>query len=207
MGWRKWFLVGLALGLCVWALVKVAPPSRANPSVQADSRGPSQYLSSGVFTTAHSSATSAVTDFLDVHPEHPAQPIAYTHKVHLANGLKCEDCHVGVDQGPDARIPGVAFCMTCHQAIDTDNPEIRKIAAYAARGEEIPWVRVYNYSPSAHVKFNHAPHIRAGVQCASCHGDMTTQTTAERKVNLNMGYCVQCHREKQVSVDCELCHN
>jgi hypothetical protein len=164
-------------------------------------------LSSGVFTTAHPSATSAVKDFLDFHPEHPVQPIAYTHKVHLANGLQCENCHVGVDQGPDARIPGVTFCMTCHQAIDTDNPEIKKIAAYAQRGEEIPWVRVYNYSPSAHVKFNHAPHIRAGVQCASCHGDMTTQTTAERKINLNMGTCIQCHRAKQVSVDCELCHN
>ncbi len=53
--------------------------------------------------------------------------------------------------------------MTCHQVIDTNNPEIKKIAAYQARGEDIPWVRVYNYSASAHVRFNHAPHIRAGV--------------------------------------------
>lgn len=207
MGSRKWLLVLLVLGLCVWAVVNVAPPSQADTSRQTDSPGPSQYLSSGVFTTAHPSATSAVADFLDVHPTHPVQPIAYTHKVHLANGLQCEVCHVGVDQGPDARIPGVTFCMTCHQAVDTDNPEIKKIAEYAKHGEEIPWVRVYNYSPSAHVKFNHAPHIRAGMQCAACHGDMTTQTTAERKVNLNMGYCIQCHREKRVSVDCDMCHN
>src|ERR1700722_12212289 len=207
MRWRKWFLGILVSSLCVWVLVKVAPSSPGDAQVHSDSSEPSQYLSSGVFTTAHPSAASAVTDFLDRHPEHPVQPIAYTHKVHLANGLQCEMCHVGVDQGPDARIPGVAFCMTCHQAIDTDNPEIKKIAAYAQRGEEIPWVRVYGYNQSAHVKFNHAPHIRAGVQCASCHGDMTTQTTAERKVNLNMGFCIECHRAKQVSVDCELCHN
>ena len=90
--------------------------------------------------------------------------------------------------------------------IATDRPEIKKIAAYKARGEEIPWVRVYNYSESAHVQFNHAPHIRAGVNCATCHGDMTKQTTAERKVNLNMGFCINCHTQKKVSIDCETCH-
>ncbi len=134
------------------------------------------------------------------------QPIAYTHKVHLANGMKCTDCHVGVDQGPEPQIPNVTVCMTCHMAIDTGNPEIKKIAAYQTRGEAIPWVRVYNYSDSAHVRFNHAPHIRAGVDCATCHGDMTKQTTAERKVDLNMGFCVNCHKQKRVSVDCETCH-
>ena len=107
MGWRKCCLVILVLGPCVWGLVKVASPSQADTPVHADSSAASPYLSSGVFTTAHPSATSAVKDFLDFHPEHPVQPIAYTHKVHLANGLQCENCHVGVDQGPDARIPGV----------------------------------------------------------------------------------------------------
>ena len=70
------------------------------------------------------------------------------------------------------------------QVIATDRPEIKKVAAYQARGEDIPWVRVYDYSASAHLKFNHAPHIRAGVDCSNCHGDMTKQTTAERAVNL-----------------------
>jgi hypothetical protein len=201
MGWRKWLLIIIVGGTCALALVKIAPPS------QADSPKASQYVTAGVFTVAHPSASAAVKDFVDIHPKHPVQPIAYTHTVHLANGLQCEFCHVGVDQGPDARIPGVTFCMTCHQAIATDKPEIKKLAAYADRGEEIPWVRVYNYSESAHVKFNHAPHIRAQVQCASCHGDMTKQTTAERKVDMNMGYCINCHKQKQVSIECDTCHN
>ena len=59
---------------------------------------------------------------------------------------------------------------------------------------------------SAHVRFNHAPHIRAGVDCASCHGDLTKQTTAERKIDLNMGFCLNCHTQKKVSIDCETCH-
>ena len=201
MGWRI-CLVMMVAGISAWALREVVLPSRATSA-----SGPPQYVTSGVFTPAHPTASDAIRDFLDIHPEHPVQPIAYTHTVHLAKGLPCTFCHVGVDQGPEARIPGVNVCMSCHSSIATDRPEIKKIAAYKARGEEIPWVRVYNYSPSAHVKFNHAPHIRAGMQCAACHGDMTTQTTAERKVNLNMGYCIQCHREKQVSVDCDVCHN
>jgi hypothetical protein len=200
MVWQKWLLLMVLAVAGAWALVKAVPISHAG---QTDS---SAYVTSGVFTTAHPTAALAVKDFLDFHPEHPVQPIAFTHAVHLANGLQCEFCHVGVDQGPEAQIPGVALCMTCHIAIDADKPVIKKVAAYQARSEEIPWVRVYNYSDSAHVRFNHAPHIRAGVSCATCHGDMTKQTTAERKVNVNMGFCVECHKQKQVSVDCETCH-
>jgi hypothetical protein len=200
-GLGKWSLIIVAVA-CVWALVKIALPGQA-----ARASGPPDYVTTGVFTTSHPTALAAAKDFLDIHPEHPAQPIAFTHTVHLAKGLQCNFCHASVDQGPEASIPDVTFCMTCHSAIDTDHPEIKKIAAYKASGEEIPWVRVYNYSESAHVKFNHAPHIRAGVDCATCHSDMTKQTTAERKVNLDMGFCLQCHEQKKVSIDCETCHD
>ncbi|MGC2404394.1 MAG: cytochrome c3 family protein [Acidobacteriaceae bacterium] len=200
LGWRRWLLlIAAAAGACL--LVRIALPHRGIRAAEQPA-----YVTSGVFTPAHPDAYAAIKDFLDIHPEHPVQPIAYTHKVHLAKGLPCTFCHVGVDQGPEARIPGVNVCMSCHQSIATDRPEIKKIAAYKARGEEIPWVRVYNYSESAHVRFNHAPHIRAGVDCASCHSDLTQQTTAERKVNLNMGFCLNCHTQKKVSVDCETCH-
>lgn len=96
--------------------------------------------------------------------------------------------------------------MTCHIAIDADHPEIKKIAAYQAKGQNIPWERVYGFQQTAHVKFNHAPHIRAGVDCSTCHGDMTKQTVAVRAVNLNMGYCINCHVQHKVSIDCVTCH-
>lgn len=198
--WKKWLMIGLA-GAGAWALVQIALPPRP-----ARAEGASEYTTSGVYTTAHPTVLAAVRDFLDFHPEHPVQPIAYTHTVHLAKGLQCTFCHVGVDQGPEARIPDVTVCMSCHQVIATDRPEIKKVAAYKARGEDIPWVRVYNYSQSAHVRFNHAPHIRAQVDCSTCHGDMTKQTSAERKKNLNMGFCINCHKQNNVSVDCETCH-
>jgi hypothetical protein len=96
--------------------------------------------------------------------------------------------------------------MVCHAAIATEHPEIQKLAAYQERGEDVPWQRVYDYSPSAHVRFQHAPHIRAGVDCARCHGDMTQQTVAVRAVNLTMGTCVTCHQQEKASVDCTTCH-
>ncbi|MFB3920529.1 MAG: cytochrome c3 family protein [Terriglobia bacterium] len=160
---------------------------------------------STVFTPAHKTVLAAVREFFDRRAL-PVQPIAYTHKAHLANGMQCTDCHTAVETGPVASIPGVQLCMTCHETMATDKPEIKKLAAYAARGEDVPWQRVYDYPPSAHVKFNHAPHIRASVECKICHGDMTQQTVAVRTVNLTMGFCLNCHKLKKASVDCITCH-
>jgi hypothetical protein len=174
-------------------------------TAQAPTPGALSVEDTGVYTTAHNSVSAAVREFFGIRST-PVQPIAFTHKVHLANGLQCVYCHTGVDQGPDATIPSTNFCMTCHAAIDTNNPEIQKIAAYQARDENIPWQRVYGFEQSAHVKFNHAPHIRAGVDCSTCHGDMTKQTVAVQAVKLDMGYCVTCHVQKKVSIDCVTCH-
>jgi Cytochrome c7 and related cytochrome c len=200
LGWQKW-LLWMVAGAGTLALGLIMLSGHATKAAS-----PPGFVTTGIFTPAHPTAYAALQDFIDVHPEHPVQPIAYTHTVHLAKGLPCTFCHVGVDSGPEPRIPGINVCMSCHGSIATDRPEIKKIAAYKERGEDIPWVRVYNYSDSAHVRFNHAPHISAGVDCASCHGDLTKQTTAERKVNMNMGFCINCHTQKKVSIDCETCH-
>ena len=134
------------------------------------------------------------------------QPIAYTHKKHIALGLQCLDCHSMADIGPAATIPSVRKCMLCHAKLGADKPEIKKIAAYAAKGREIPWERVYGFESQALVKFQHAPHIRAKVDCATCHGNMTQADTAQKLVNHNMGSCLTCHRQKGASQDCATCH-
>jgi hypothetical protein len=197
--WGSRLAVAAAI-ICAFLLLGVAVPGAPSPVP-----GPPPDPAAGVFTPAHPSAVSALLDFLSWRSE-PVQPIAFPHKTHLANGLMCETCHMGVTQGAVAGIPDVRFCMSCHVVIAKDRPEIKKVAAYLARGEDIPWQRVYDYSPSAHVRFNHAPHIRSGVQCSSCHGDMTQQTTASRVININMGYCLTCHEQRKVSVDCQTCH-
>ncbi|SPE30147.1 Quinol:cytochrome c oxidoreductase pentaheme cytochrome subunit [Candidatus Sulfopaludibacter sp. SbA6] len=134
------------------------------------------------------------------------QPIAYSHKQHIALGLECLDCHSSADTGASATIPSVRKCMLCHAKIATAKPEIRKLAAYATSKHEIPWQRVYGFPSEALVKFRHSPHFRARIGCAVCHGDMTQATTAERLIKHNMGTCLSCHRQYQASEDCAACH-
>ena len=193
-------LIAVGAGIAAFTALRALPTG--DPQAE---QSQSSWTSTGAFTTAHRTALDAVREFFGRHPV-PVQPIAYTHKVHLANGMECLNCHTGVDTGPDAQLPSVKLCMMCHQVIATDKPEIKKLTAYSERGEDISWQRVYDYPPSSHVKFNHAPHIRAKVDCKICHGDMTQQTVAVRKVDMNMGFCLDCHKQRQASIDCTTCH-
>mgnify|MGYP003345373158 CR=1 FL=1 len=121
--------------------------------------------------------------------------------------LRCtEMCHEGVTQSPVAGLPSVNTCLGCHASIATDKPLIQQFTMQQEKGFDLAWQRVYGYAPQSHVKFNHAPHIRASVECATCHGDIANQTVAQRNVNLHMGVCVTCHREKNASNDCLTCH-
>lgn len=158
-----------------------------------------------VFTPAHPTVLDAVREFLGWRVN-PVQPFAFTHKKHVENQIVCDACHTGVSQGPRAGIPNINVCMRCHTFFAKDRPEIKKLTAIFDSGQDIAWQRVYEFTPSAHVKFNHAPHIHAGVDCSVCHGDVKTMTVAVRAVNLNMGFCLSCHRAKQVSTDCATCH-
>jgi Cytochrome c7 and related cytochrome c len=161
--------------------------------------------SSSSFGPAHASLYDALREYLGLRPT-PVQPIAFDHKIHIQNSLQCTNCHEYASQGPDAGIPDVSFCMSCHQVIAVDKPEIIKLAAYAAKGQDVPWQPVYWFYPEAHVKFWHSPHIRAGVGCEHCHGDVSQQTVAVRSKDLTMNFCLNCHRAKAVSVDCTTCH-
>ena len=162
-------------------------------------------VSSDAFTPAHRTLGGAARDFFLIRPT-AVQPIPFPHKTHLAKKAECIDCHESVEKGPVAGIPSVKTCMICHSQIATDHPLIKQVTAYSDKGIEIPWQRVYGFPREAHVRFNHAPHIRAKVDCSTCHGDLATQTVAERSVDHSMGFCVNCHQAKQASKECLTCH-
>jgi hypothetical protein len=162
--------------------------------------------SSAVFTTARPTVSQAARDFFGIRPT-PVQPIAFPHNKHIEKGLTCtEYCHESATKGPVAGLPSVKTCMICHDAIAADRPLVQQVANYQKEGLDIPWQRVYGYPREAHVRFNHAPHLRANVECSTCHGRVELQTVAERNVDLNMGFCVNCHRQKNASNDCLTCH-
>ena len=167
--------------------------------------GGAPQVSQSVFTPAHKTFGEALRHHFGVMPR-AAQPIAFPHKTHIEKQAMCTDCHETVERGPVAGIPSVKTCMTCHSQIATDRPLIKRVAEFSEKGIEIPWQRVYGFTHEAHVRFNHAPHIRANVECATCHGDVAKMTVAERAVTHNMGFCVSCHRQKNAPNDCLTCH-
>ena len=135
-----------------------------------------------------------------------SQPVAFSHKAHVQLGLSCVDCHSGADVRAAAGIPSVTKCMLCHAKLARENPEVKKVIDYANKNIEIPWERVYSFPASAHVQFQHAPHYRAHIPCAACHGDLTKATVAERMVTHTMGSCLTCHRQRKAPEDCAACH-
>lgn len=143
-------------------------------------------------------------------PEAPHQPVEFDHWQHVTKKdgpeLDCSFCHAHADESPHATIPNVETCMICHSSERVESPEIQKLAAISERGEQPPWVRVYWFEREANVFFTHKPHMRAKVDCSTCHGDVGGSNRVRREVNQSMGWCIDCHRAERASVDCYVCH-
>lgn len=192
-----WLVVSASAVGCGYTSYPTPPPEASLPPL------PGQTFE--VFTPAHSSVGEAIDHFFNRRPT-PEQPFDFPHVTHVERNIRCDFCHSGVNEGPVAGIPGVGSCMICHQAIATESPRIQQLAALNDQGLDLAWERVFGYDEEAHVRFNHAPHIRAEVECATCHGPIAEQTVAQRNVELTMGTCVNCHNERGASIDCLTCH-
>ena len=196
----------LALVLCVAAASSACGVLPAGgPEADSQNDVPSRFGTSPVFTPAHRTAGAAVRAFFGVRPE-AHQPLAFSHQLHLSKEVLCTDCHTGVEKGPVAGLPSISTCLICHSQIATDRPLIKTITDMQAKGLDLSWQRVYGFTPEAHVRFEHAPHVRAKVDCATCHGHLAEQTVATRAVDMTMAFCVNCHKAKQASNDCLTCH-
>jgi hypothetical protein len=134
----------------------------------------------------------------------PQQPVPYSHKAHLALGLKCDSCHKNADPGESMGFPAESFCMGCHQAIKADSPHIQKVAAAAKEKKPIPWVRVYQVP--AYVYFSHRVHTTAGATCDRCHGPVRERDLIAKEVSHDMRSCMACHAETKARTDCSACH-
>lgn len=158
----------------------------------------------------------------------PSQPIQFPHEIHAGtNGIDCKYCHNTVTDSKTAGIPTVNVCMNCHKQVKGRTPdqqakiaEIYKHAGwtgdeYTGKTSPIVWNKVHVLPD--HVYFNHSQHVSVGgIDCKQCHGDMTKQKETARvvpvaelnkiegnipltKATLTMGWCIECHQEKQIS--------
>lgn len=139
----------------------------------------------------------------------PEQPIAFSHVTHVQQvQLDCQYCHWSVNKSSYAAIPEVETCVGCHKWVggqtEEQKQEIAKLNDYYARGAAIPWERVH-VMPD-YVRFNHKRHVKAGVGCQECHGQIPAMEVVERVSSMKMGWCLDCHREQGSSIDCYVCH-
>ena len=142
----------------------------------------------------------------------PPQPIQFNHSLHLGFGVQCLYCHPGAWKGHSSGLPTETKCWGCHQQIAIKNADQQKLADAVKNNEPIQWVPVFILPDF--VYFNHRPHIAFGLNCETCHGELSRMTVAQPRHDLNMGWCLHCHRTLAANdealltrlTDCGTCH-
>jgi hypothetical protein len=124
----------------------------------------------------------------------PEQPIPFSHTLHAGvMKMECLYCHSSAEQGPHAGVPSMDLCMGCHSIVKTDSPHIKKLTEHYQSGKPVPWVRIHKLPD--HAFFNHKWHVAAGVACQTCHGPVEQMNVVKQWSKLEMGACMECHRQ------------
>jgi hypothetical protein len=151
----------------------------------------------------------------------PIQPIPFSHKHHAGEfEIECLYCHTATDESQAAGVPSVELCMGCHSQFPAEYDEIEGIRILKDHWEQkkpIEWIQIHRLPE--HVQFRHNRHIKAGVECQTCHGPVEEidklYLVPDNHIGhlvpvakLEMGWCINCHRQnnQQASQDCLTCH-
>jgi hypothetical protein len=139
----------------------------------------------------------------------PPQPFPYPHEPHISKNIPCVYCHSSAYRSSSAGLPTIAKCNGCHDNIKAETDLEKQWQAYLTDHDNIAWVPVA-LMPDF-VYFSHQPHVKASVECTTCHGDVPNMNEAEPQANWSMGWCLDCHKklapDKFVKLsDCATCH-
>jgi len=148
----------------------------------------------------------------------PVQPIPFSHALHAGTyEIECLYCHSGTDRSRVAGVPSVELCMGCHAQFGGDLEGVQKLKEYWENKEAIEWIQIHRLPE--YVKFRHNRHVAAGIDCQKCHGEVQEMDKVYLVPDtkwwpwllptkkLEMGWCIQCHRENNASQNCLLCHH
>ena len=135
----------------------------------------------------------------------PKQPIPFSHKQHAGDlKINCKMCHPSPDPGERMTIASTSVCMQCHSAVKTESPAIQRLAALDKMKRPVPWAPVYEI-PS-YVFFSHKVHTAKGATCQDCHGPVAEREELSKESDISMGGCMNCHKLKNASLGCAVCH-
>ncbi len=121
------------------------------------------------------------------------QPVQFSHQHHAGGlGIDCRYCHATVEKTPSAGIPPTKTCMNCHSQIWITSPYLEIVRASFRDDKPLHWLRVHDLPDF--VYFNHSVHVKKGVGCATCHGRVDRMPLMRQEAPLQMGWCLDCHR-------------
>lgn len=122
------------------------------------------------------------------------QPVPFSHEHHAgALQIDCRYCHDSVETGALAGLPPTHTCMSCHSQLWTGAEMLAPVRRSLTDDEPLRWNRVSKLPDF--VYFHHGVHVRAGVGCETCHGRVDTMPLTYRAEPLDMGWCLDCHRD------------
>jgi len=135
----------------------------------------------------------------------PVQPIPFSHRAHIAVGVKCLDCHAIRKPGFAAGLPKEETCMACHSTLKKDSQAVQKLADYFKEKTPVPWVRVYRVPD--YVWFSHESHHKGSqIACETCHGPVAERDVLSKEKPTSMASCMECHAARKAPNECNFCH-
>jgi hypothetical protein len=124
------------------------------------------------------------------------QPIQFSHERHVAgNGIDCRYCHTSVEDSSFAGIPPTKTCMNCHAQIFANSPFLQPVRTSFTTNQPLHWTRVHDLPDF--VYFNHSIHVKKGVGCTTCHGQVDRMPLMWQENSLQMEWCLDCHRSPE----------
>jgi hypothetical protein len=124
------------------------------------------------------------------------QPVPFSHKHHANElGIDCRYCHTSVETSSFAGLPPTSTCMTCHSQIWTNSEMLEPVRASFQTDKSLEWARVNALPDFAY--FNHSIHVKKGIGCTTCHGQVGEMPITWKEHTLYMRWCIDCHKHPE----------
>jgi hypothetical protein len=95
----------------------------------------------------------------------------------------------------------------CHRAPQGDSAEAARVTELLEAGDPLRFNKLFRLPD--HVFYTHRRHVGiAELECSNCHGAIAeTERPPDRAlVRVSMDSCMDCHRERGQTLDCNACH-
>jgi hypothetical protein len=134
----------------------------------------------------------------------------FSHELHRSAGMEdCSACHdVTAAHAAALSAPGHDLCSICHEIPESgttppEDPVEREKCAFCHTRPDYS-VRRWQRVLSEELKWEHAPHLDAGLECAACHKTLDTNALTPGPMK---PFCMDCHRQHPPQLnDCTVCH-